>query len=262
MIDFDELYRQFAASERLAGLVSSVLDPLLPAEVQPFSFVTTDLLHDVARAADLVAGEVLVDVGCGRGGPGMWLARRTDTNLIGVDVSAVAVAQARSRAPRFALAGRADFRVGELDATGLPDGIADAVVSIDAFQFAGNPYVAGREFARILSPGGRLVLTTWEARQSGDPEVPAMLARLDVAAALSAAGFDVVVHERPDLEERRRAVLEAVLAVPADGDPAVRMYQEEARAALPEMPRLRRVMAVARLPGPGSAAPLPGSGPG
>ena len=43
------------------------------------------------------------------------------------------------RAARFGRAGVAGFSVGELTATGLPPASADAVVCVDAFQFAADP---------------------------------------------------------------------------------------------------------------------------
>jgi SAM-dependent methyltransferase len=82
-------------------------DPDLPGEVEPFSFVSAVLLGHVARALGLSPGETLVDLGCGRGGPGLWLARRAGASLVGVDFSAVAVGQASRRAGPFGLQGEA-----------------------------------------------------------------------------------------------------------------------------------------------------------
>jgi ubiquinone/menaquinone biosynthesis C-methylase UbiE len=42
----------------------------------------------------------------------------------------------------------------------LPDRAADAVVSIDALQFAASVPVALEECRWILQPGGRVVITT------------------------------------------------------------------------------------------------------
>jgi hypothetical protein len=106
--------------------------PELPSRIEPFSFVSAGLLRHVAQALSLSPGQTLVDLGCGRGGPGLWLAREADAALIGVDFSPVAVDQAAHRAALFGLAGRARFAVGDLTRTGLPHASADAAVSIDA----------------------------------------------------------------------------------------------------------------------------------
>jgi SAM-dependent methyltransferase len=117
--DFD---RAFSAAAAAAGVrrVWRLANPDLPTEIEPFSFVSADLLRHVARALDLSPGQTLADLGCGRGGPGLWLAQQAGAALVGVDFSPVAVDQAAQRAVLFGLAGRARFVVGHLARTGLP----------------------------------------------------------------------------------------------------------------------------------------------
>src|SRR5216684_4486061 len=100
-------------------------------------------------------------------------AARTGARLVGVDFSAEAVRQAVKHARR--LGATADFRVGDLAATGLDAGSADAVLCVDAIQFAPQPDAAYREIRRILAPGGRAVLTNWEPREPGDERLPARI---------------------------------------------------------------------------------------
>lgn len=50
--------------------------------------------------------------------------------------------------------GIAEYRLGDLVATGLSDGAADAVVVVDAIQFPFTPTLAYAEIVRILRPGG------------------------------------------------------------------------------------------------------------
>jgi ubiquinone/menaquinone biosynthesis C-methylase UbiE len=149
--------------------VWELADLELPPEVEPFSFVSAGLLRHVAQALGLSPGQTLVDLGCGRGGPGLWLARETDASLVGVDFSRVAVSHAAHRADAFGLAGRARFVAGDLTRTGLPGRSADAAVSIDAFHFAADPAAAAVEACRVLRPGGRLVLTNWLPKMAGTP---------------------------------------------------------------------------------------------
>jgi SAM-dependent methyltransferase len=141
---FDEGFTAMAASPGIRR-VWELVDPDLPPEVEPFSFVSVGLLGHVAHALALASGQTLVDLGCGRGGPGLWLARSQGASLIGVDFSLVAIQQASDRAALFGLAEAARFVVADLAATGLPDAIADAVVSIDALHFAVDLPAAGRE---------------------------------------------------------------------------------------------------------------------
>src|SRR6266478_6054807 len=53
--------------------VWELAEPELPPQIEPFSFVSVGLLRHVAQALDLSPGQTFVDLGCGRGGPGLWL---------------------------------------------------------------------------------------------------------------------------------------------------------------------------------------------
>ena len=104
--DFDQALAASAASPGIRRAWQLAM-PDLPSQVEPFSFVSTGLLRHVAQGLDLSPGQTLVDLGCGRGGPGLWLAQQADAALVGVDFSPVAVSQATHRAALFGLAGRA-----------------------------------------------------------------------------------------------------------------------------------------------------------
>src|SRR5438876_11841370 len=56
-----------------------------PEEADPNSFVTLTDLRRIARELRVASGETFVDIGCGRGGPGMWVARETAASLVGSD---------------------------------------------------------------------------------------------------------------------------------------------------------------------------------
>jgi SAM-dependent methyltransferase len=246
---FDSVFADYERSPRLRELFGVALDAALPAEIEPFSFVPLAALGAITQAVGVRAGELLVDLGCGRGGPGMWAAQTTGARLVGVDRSLVAVTQARGRLARFGLQDTAHFVVGDLLATGLAGACADAVICVDAFQFAADHLAAAREVLRVLRPGRRLALSCWEPRQPPDASLPARFARLVFSRVLSAAGFrSVAVSEHPEWQDAQRAVYEAALGLDAGSDPGLERLQREARQALPGMARLRRVLAVAERP--------------
>jgi cyclopropane fatty-acyl-phospholipid synthase-like methyltransferase len=62
------------------------------------SLVTLSELERYARELHVGEGDLLVDVACGRGGPGLWVAARTKARIIGIDIAASAVDAARKRA--------------------------------------------------------------------------------------------------------------------------------------------------------------------
>lgn len=98
-----------------------------------------------------VAGSAL-DVACGTGRGAVWLAQR-GLHVWGLDVSAVAIAQARQSAVRHGVAERCRFDVGDLD-QGLPAGPPVDVVLCHRFRDPGL-YPA---LAAHLRPGGLLAI--------------------------------------------------------------------------------------------------------
>jgi SAM-dependent methyltransferase len=251
---FDEGFAAIAASPGIRRVWETV-DPDLPPETEPFSFVSVALLGHVAHALTLSPGQTLVDLGCGRGGPGLWLAQSQGVSLIGVDFSAVAVQQASDRAVLFGLADTARFVVGDLAATGLADGTADAVVSIDALHFAADLAAAGREVLRVLRPGHRLVLTGWQPRTPDDSRLPSRM-RIDWAAALRSVGFvEVQLESRPEWHDLFTRVYLVALDLGGPGeDVALAGLQDEARQHLPIAGLVDRVVVTATRPGGGVAA--------
>ncbi len=219
----------------------------LPPRLLSTSLLGWEGIAEAVAALRLPADGTLVDLACGRGGYGLEIAARTGARLVGVDFSAEAVRQAVKHARR--LGATADFRVGDLAATGLDAGSADAVLCVDAIQFAPQPDAAYREIRRILAPGGRAVLTNWEPREPGDERLPARIRQVGLRAGLAAAGFgDIEVWERPGWRDRERAMWKEAAALDPGDDPALRAFHEEGVRSLPILNLTRRVMATATAP--------------
>jgi SAM-dependent methyltransferase len=222
----------------------------LPTEIQSTSLLGWRGLLEVETLLSLAGGDLLVDMACGRGGYGMWLAGRSGARVVGVDFSTVAIDMARQRVGLFGLASdQVGFRVGHLDASGLPDEIADALLCVDAIQFAGDIAGAAREFRRVLRPGGRAVITCWEARNRQDDAIPERMRRVDLAVQLAAGGMtDVVVEERPEWISLERTVWTTAADIEPGDDPALAALRDEAKVVLPTIDRVRRVLAMAVAP--------------
>lgn len=109
-------------------------------------------------------GARLLDVGAAYGFAVRRSAQR-GWRAVGVEVSTAAARRAQSAAPG---------RVARASAlrTPFPDACFDAVTAWDVIEHLPDPHAAAAEFARVLRPGGRLVLTTGDvgsvaARLSG-----------------------------------------------------------------------------------------------
>lgn len=235
-VGFDEGYTRWRASSAHAALLGDGL----PDSVQPFSFVPFAGMRFVLGELALEAGQTLVDLGCGRGGPGLWLADQAGAELIGIDGSRVAVQDARRRVSLFEGVASARFEVADVAQTDLPAGCADAVVSVDVFQLVRDKAAMVAEISRLLKPGGTVVLTTWEGFGEADEKFPR-----DVEALL--AGFSAVsVVERPEWLTRQFEIYERAIAADDGTDPAITDIADEARQLLPEREYLRRVAVTAR----------------
>lgn len=219
-----------------------------PEGVDPFSYVSATELDRLVADCGLGPGDLLVDVGCGRGGPGLHVAERTGARLLGLDPTPTALAAARDAARGRRVA--ATFRVGEFAATGVADGEAAAVLSIDALTFAEDKAAAVHEMARIVAPGGRFLATRWDYRAT-PPNRPAVA---DHRPLLVAAGFDVLAYEETArwrelwvATNLRMIAAERDLAVELGADAAARQVDGFRRQLVEQIPLVtRRVLLIAR----------------
>jgi ubiquinone/menaquinone biosynthesis C-methylase UbiE len=204
----------------------------------------------MASSLCLKPGDIVVDLGCGRGGPGLSVARQTGTNLIGIDISSVGVALAGERAAAAGLSERARFLVGDVAATGLRNASCDAAMSLDVLVFVPDKPAVVREVARILRPQGRFAFTTWEQ--------PGYSARLGAAQladhrpVLQETGFKIETYEEPpDWQRQHRALVEGIIAAETQlaeetGSAAAAGLVAMARGVLAELPARRYVFVVAQ----------------
>jgi arsenite methyltransferase len=103
-------------------------------------------------------GERVVDLGCGRGGDLLRAAALVGPTgqVTGVDATPRMVEAARQRIAGLA---NADVVQGDLAAVPMPAGCADVVFSNCAINHAPDKAAAFREVARLLAPGGRVVVS-------------------------------------------------------------------------------------------------------
>jgi SAM-dependent methyltransferase len=251
---YDAVYAATLKSPTLRRLWHEHAEGLdYPEEFGHISFATLPELKRVAAELHLSPGDTFVNLGCGLGGPALWVARETGARLIGVDLSAVAVQEAGARAGELGLAEQAQFVVGSFAKTGLEENSADGVMSEDALQYVPDKEAAIREAARILRPGGRLVFSAYEL----EPERAANMVVLNVDPAddyrpfLTKAGFNVEAYEEvPGWPEPMTTTYSAILNAKEDltnemGGAAVAALFMEMSMTLQLQPYRRRVLVAA-----------------
>jgi len=242
---FDAIFARIAESETLSAIWRDVYREDYPRDATPFSFVTIPELRWLATALNLDEGRSLVDLACGRGGPGLWVAKATGAALIGIDSSVVAIEAATATAQRASAP--AAFVVADAAATGLRAESVDAVMSIDALQLMPRRTAVLDEVGRVLRPEGRFAFTTWLSRGgNGAPPFP-----VDYQPLLTAAGFVVeACHEPPDWQDRELAVFagirENVVRLRAElGEDVASMLLAEAEKMPDAYPLIKRVNVLA-----------------
>ncbi len=99
---------------------------------------------------------LLVDLGTGTGRTLELFAPRYKRSL-GIDVNQAMLTYARAKLTKAGLA-NAQVRHGNIYALSIADGQADAIVMHQVLHFLSDPALAIREAARVLAPGGELLI--------------------------------------------------------------------------------------------------------
>jgi SAM-dependent methyltransferase len=242
---FDGWYASKSDTPQVAEIMNRNLG--LPPDALA-GIVPAVAIDEIGRELRLKPGDVLLDVACGRAWYGLEITARAGARLIGVDFSAEAVRQAGQQAKQRDR-DDAEFQTGDLAASGLPGRSVNAVLCTDSIQFPDQPEAAYRELRRVLVPGGRVVLTSWEPVDRGDRRLPERMRRVDLGGGLRDAGFiDIEVKDRPQWLACELAVWQEAVALDPGADPALRSFHDEGVSSLERATALRRVMAAATAP--------------
>ncbi|MFF4010637.1 class I SAM-dependent methyltransferase [Streptomyces sp. NPDC001717] len=158
-VGYDALHTARATSPLPAYMYAAAMGDAYPAEINAAGSCDWPLIATMVANLRMPAGSALVDLGCGTGGIGLWLARALNVPVVGIDISPRAVELAAARVHDFLPPGRAAFKVGTVERTGLPDSSAGGLVCVDALGHADDPVAALAEIRRILTPGARAVIT-------------------------------------------------------------------------------------------------------
>lgn len=239
---FDKSFQK-ERSESYRDIFREVYREDYPEEANPDSFVTITDLQNIAKNLNVGPGKIFIDLGCGRGGPGLWIARETGANYIGIDFAESAIKEANHRALNFKIKGTFDFQVGNMYSLDFPENSLDGAISVDVISFIPDPLAAIKEAARILRSKAFFVFTTWENKTS--------LKTNDYRSYLRDTGFKIKTYsETPDWKQRQQEVyqksleLKDVLIKDMGRDGAF-VYIMEAKKYLPMIDDLRRILAVA-----------------
>lgn len=157
---------------------------------------------EVERRMQELLGEepagLLVDLGTGTGRIVELLAAR-HKRVIGIDLSPQMLAYARARTQGRDFA-HVQIRQGDLCNLGLPDHSADTVIMHQVLHYLSEPTRAIDEAARLLNPGGRLLIVDFAAHTLDCMRDEFAHQRLgftndQITAWLEQAGLSLITHE-------------------------------------------------------------------
>ena len=171
-------------------------------------------IEKIAEGLDMRDKRVL-DIGCGLGGPALFLARNRGANVVGTDLESQLVERARRSAEKYGLEAKTEFQMVEPGPLNFPNESFDFAISSGAFTQISNKLEMFKEVLRVLKPGGVFSCYDWMKREgdySKDMHYWFELEGLTYAmvtpeqhdALLREAGFvDVTVEERSDWYRRK-----------------------------------------------------------
>jgi 2-polyprenyl-3-methyl-5-hydroxy-6-metoxy-1,4-benzoquinol methylase len=106
-----------------------------------------------------LAGTVWLDAGCGSGTLARWLATR-GCSVLGVDAASEMVAAAVQSAKTHDCSDRLSFvRIGTIARLALEDNLLDGILCSSVLEYVADPADCLEEFARVLKPGGLLLVS-------------------------------------------------------------------------------------------------------
>jgi tocopherol O-methyltransferase len=173
----------------------------------------------LADRAGIQPGTRVLDAGCGVGGSSIWLAQARGAIVTGITPVRSQVARACGFAAARRLGDQARFEQADYTNTPFPDASFDVVWALESLCHAPDKAAFYREAARLLRPGGRLVIAEYirAARPLGSRgeqllhqwldgwAIPDLDTRAEHLAHAATAGLrdaridDITAHTRPSL---------------------------------------------------------------
>jgi ubiquinone/menaquinone biosynthesis C-methylase UbiE len=197
-----ELVAAISTALDAAGWDRAALRPADLAPVDEFHIRGRAATLEIIDALGLTAESQVLELGSGLGGPARTLAELTGCTVTGIDLTPEFCEVATALSEWTGLSDRTHFHVGDATATGLPDAVADSVLSVHvAMNIPDKPALYAEAF-RVLRPGGRFVAYDVLQGEGGDVHYPVPWATdssmsflatpEEMRGLLTTAGFDVI----------------------------------------------------------------------
>jgi len=111
-----------------------------------------------AEYGEPAADATVLDLGCGLGGPGRFVADRFGCRIVGVDLLPLRVELAQALADMTGMGDRASYRVADATRLDFDAETFDQVWMLDVSMHIRDKAALFAEIARVVRPGGLLVM--------------------------------------------------------------------------------------------------------
>lgn len=170
----ERVERELTARGFAAGEPIGVADL---AELDQLHYDGTAAVREAIRELDLRAGDLVVDVGAGLGGPARVLAHEAGCQVTAIELQADLHRLAESLTKRCNLSDRITHRCEDFLAASLPDQGFDALVSWLTFLHIPQRQALLARCRECLRPGGSILVEDFFARPSLNDQQRELLAR-------------------------------------------------------------------------------------
>jgi cyclopropane fatty-acyl-phospholipid synthase-like methyltransferase len=127
-------------------------------EGEPLEAATSNLTTLMAERGSIGPDMSVLDVGCGIGNPACMLAERHGCRIVGISTSSTGVEHAGRRAQERGCSDLVSFSIADGMDNGFPDASFDRVWVLESSHLMPRKDALLAECARVLRPGGRVVL--------------------------------------------------------------------------------------------------------
>ncbi|WP_053404702.1 cyclopropane-fatty-acyl-phospholipid synthase family protein [Persicobacter sp. CCB-QB2] len=137
------------------------------ADTQTIRQAIINLRTKIAERLQLNSSAHLLDAGCGYGGTAVWLAQKYGCRITGITLSPRQIEKAKQLALEHEVAHLCRFELGDYHHLAFPDQHFTHYLALESAFHIQDKAKFLREAARVLCPGGRMVISDYWGKTDG-----------------------------------------------------------------------------------------------